>query len=204
MSKLLSRFTPASAGLLVLAVAAGAGCAHKPPVQAASGSASGTCQPAGPLVSQAVPAALDPPGDAQLFLRLRARGTQIYTCQRDAAGAWAYALKAPEAELLDDRCARVGTHFAGPTWALQVDGSQLSGKKLAEAPAPQSDAISWLLVATTPASPTGMLAPATHIQRVDTVGGKAPSEGCDEAHPGHEVAVPYRATYLYFRSAAAN
>ena len=30
------------------------------------------------------------------------------------------------------------------------------------------------------------------IQRVDTTGGVAPVEGCDEAGAGQEVAIPYR------------
>ena len=36
------------------------------------------------------------------------------------------------------------------------------------------------------------------VQRVQTVGGKAPSSGCDQAHAGTETRVDYRATYYFY------
>ena len=83
-----------------------------------------------------LPAILRPPADAQLFLRLRAEGTQIYRCQKNPSGAWAFTLKAPDARLISDGCTEVGHHFAGPSWSLATDGSVVVGKKLAEAPGP--------------------------------------------------------------------
>jgi hypothetical protein len=40
----------------------------------------------------------------------------------------------------------------------------------------------------------------TYIQRVDTVGGAAPAEGCDRAHVGKEVAIDYQAEYYFYAS----
>jgi hypothetical protein len=157
------------------------------------------CMTAGALAAPAMPPELMPPAASQLFLRLRAEGTQIYTCQATMAGGWAYTLKAPEARLINDQCIEVGTHFAGPTWAVTADGSQIVGKKAAEAPSPTAGSIPWLLIMATSTTP-GMMAPVSHVQRVDTVGGLAPTEGCDAARVGNEVAVGYTATYLFYRA----
>ena len=59
----------------------------------------------------------------------------------------------------------------------------------------------------TGATTRGITSPAfstiTHIQRLDTVSGVAPAEGCDEAHAGEEVRAPYEATYTFFYPAMA-
>jgi hypothetical protein len=157
------------------------------------------CTSPGALTAPAMPQALMPQGQAQLFLRLRADGSQVYTCQQGMDGTWAYALKAPDARLYDDQCRVVGTHFAGPTWAITADGSQVAAKKAAEAPAPGGGAVPWLLLTATSSSATGMLANVSHVQRVETSGGLAPATGCDAARAGQELPVPYTATYLYYR-----
>ena len=156
------------------------------------------CTPAGPLVAPQV-SGLAPPAGTELYLRLRAEGTQIYTCGGDAGGVWRWTLKAPDARLIDDSCLEVGTHFAGPSWKVGRDGSTVVGRKAAESPAPVQGAIPWLLIETVTAS-AGMLGGVSHIQRVDTVGGTAPMGGCDATSAGSEQPVPYLATYLYYRA----
>jgi hypothetical protein len=52
-------------------------------------------------------------------------------------------------------------------------------------------------------SGNGLLSKVTHIQRLNTKGGKAPSSGCDPAHAGEEIRVPYSATYLFLESKSA-
>jgi hypothetical protein len=42
----------------------------------------------------------------------------------------------------------------------------------------------------------------THIQRVETVGGKAPEAGCDAEHIGSKTLSPYKANYFFYRHAA--
>lgn len=157
------------------------------------------CSPAGALAAPSA-AGLTPPAGSELYLRLRADGTQIYSCAA-SNGGWAWTLKAPQARLVDDSCREVGTHFAGPSWKITGDGSAVVGRKAAELAAPTGGAIPWLLIEVVDRSGSGMLAPVSHIQRVDTGGGMAPSAGCDAGTVGTEVAVPYVATYLYYRLA---
>jgi hypothetical protein len=83
-----------------------------------------------------------------------------------------------------------------------LDGSQVKGARLASADAPTATAIPWLLLSAAPTG-EGTFAQTTHIQRLDTVGGKAPSSGCDASHIGAKVLVPYRANYFFYRSLAA-
>jgi hypothetical protein len=73
---------------------------------------------------------------------------------------------------------------------------------LERADAPEPGAIPWLLLAAAEHTGSGVFATVTHIQRLDTVGGAAPSEGCDEAHAGAEVREPYTATYAFYYPAA--
>jgi hypothetical protein len=148
-----------------------------------------------------VPEALNPPAAATIELGLPATGVQVYACTSAKPGeAPAWTLEGPHA-LLSSGDHVTAIHFAGPTWQA-LDGSQVKGARLASADAPSATAIPWLLLsaATTGA---GSFAQTTHIQRLDTVGGKAPSTGCDPGHLGAKVLVPYRASYFFYRSAAA-
>jgi hypothetical protein len=178
---------------LSLVMAAAAGC------DAADQLAPGvSCPVASPLVSDERPALTPPPG-AQLFMSLYAEGTQNYTCKAGPDGSYAWAFKAPEAKLFDESCRQVGTHFAGPTWQMDRDGSAVTAMKIGEAAAPGT--IPWLLLGTTPRSPEGMLGSTTFIQRIATTGGLPPSETCDASIASRETGTFYTATYLFFRSA---
>jgi hypothetical protein len=55
-----------------------------------------------------------------------------------------------------------------------------------------------LLLGAKSTSGVGVLAQATSIQRVQTVGGKAPEGGCNQAQAGNELRVPYAATYYFY------
>jgi hypothetical protein len=44
----------------------------------------------------------------------------------------------------------------------------------------------------------GAFASVKYIQRLDTVGGIAPSAGCDAAHAGAEARVDYSANYDFY------
>jgi hypothetical protein len=178
--------------LSVSLAAAASACQSPDPAPARSFS----CPIASPLVSEQAPA-LAPPAGTQLYLSLYAEGSQLYTCKAGADGSYGWSFKAPEANLYDETCAQVGTHFAGPTWQLTADGSAVVGKKLAETAAP--GAIPWLLLDATPSAPAGKLGPATHIQRVATTGGLTPTEPCDPTSAGKETGTFYTATYLFFR-----
>lgn len=157
---------------------------------------------AGPAVSvaPAIPASLEPPADQVLALALTARGVQIYEC-RPVAGEPArfeWAFKAPEADLFDARGQKVGRHYAGPTWEL-AEGGKVVGRVKAKADAPDGQGIPWLLLEAAEAGGGGILGKVRSIQRVNTVGGKAPPAAeAVQAKAGQEVRVEYTATYNYY------
>ena len=63
---------------------------------------------------------------------------------------------------------------------------------------PVQGAIPWLLMRAKSNEGAGALAGVKYIQRVDTVGGVAPSSGCDAAHAGAEARVEYSANYDFY------
>jgi hypothetical protein len=151
-----------------------------------------------------VPANLAPPASSVLLFELAATGDQIYTCEADPndASAYAWTFKAPEADLFNSRGELVGTHFAGPTWQ-GLDGSAIVAAVVERSDAPDPSAIPWLLLEAQEGSGGGAFSTITYVQRIDTVGGVAPSEECDEAHEGDEARVPYEATYAFFYPATS-
>src|SRR5256885_13322736 len=87
------------------------------------------CAPSPRPQPAAVPESLRVPDGQTLLLRAAARGAQIYTCKVNTAEppAFEWVLKAPDAELLDQSGARIGRHYAGPTWE-SADGSRVVGE----------------------------------------------------------------------------
>ena len=150
-----------------------------------------------------IPENLTPPAGATLLFELDARGVQIYTCEEDPddASAFVWTFVAPEAELLNKHGELVGTHFAGPTWQGN-DGSAVMAEVLERADAPDAGAIPWLLLGATDHAGSGAFSTITHIQRLATAGGTAPTDGCDADHAGEETRVPYEAVYAFFYAAA--
>ena len=150
------------------------------------------------------PPELQVPPNSSLVLKARAKGVQIYECaaKPDDARAFAWKLKAPEADLFDDQGAKVAHHFAGPTWQA-TDGSTVLGTVMGKADAPDPQAIPWLMLTTVGKGP-GLFASVMHVQRLDTSGGKAPDSGCDALHgkangkAKPEARVPYEATYYFY------
>jgi hypothetical protein len=89
----------------------------------------------------------------------------------------------------------VGRHFAGPTWELS-DGSAVVGRVVASTPGATANDIAWLKLDVVSRSGSGMLANATTIQRINTVGGKL-DDACDR--PGDSRSMPYTADYVFLR-----
>jgi len=146
--------------------------------------------------AQQVPAQIQAPANEQLLLQVHAKGDQVYTC-KEGVTQFAWTLKAPDAQLFDKDGKPFGKHFAGPSWEAN-DGSRVKGTAVANAPSPDADSIPWLLVNIVGHEGSGVLSRATTIQRINTKGGKAPASGCDSAHAGQEVRVPYSADYLFY------
>ncbi|HXW25619.1 MAG TPA: DUF3455 domain-containing protein [Xanthobacteraceae bacterium] len=156
---------------------------------------------AGAALAQApvpdLPAALNP-GDLKPYLAVPAKGVQIYLCNKTDSGPYAWAFKAPEAELDDSAGIRIGKHYGGPTWEAN-DGGKVVGAVKASAPAPAANAIPWLLLDIKAREASGRFTQAASILRVNTVGGQAPAAGCDEPRAGAELRVPYTATYYFLK-----
>lgn len=144
-----------------------------------------------------VPDAITVSGDLKPVMFVRASGSQVYTCQADAAGKYGWILKGPEAELKDRKDKVIGQHSAGPTWKLK-DGSELTGKPVAQVDSLDDESVPWLLLDVVSNSGKGALAKVTKIQRVHTHGGKPGNEPCDEAHKLTETKSQYTADYYFF------
>jgi hypothetical protein len=136
--------------------------------------------------------------NSSIVLAVAAEGVQIYETKRNAAGAYEWALKAPEAELKSLAGEVVGKHYAGPSWSLN-DGSQLvaSLPPIKAVSAPEAGNIPWLLVAPKSKSESGLLSKIDFVARIATVGGVAPSE--PPKSQTDTVRVNYRAIYLFLR-----
>jgi hypothetical protein len=148
----------------------------------------------GLAAAQGVPAKLAPPPDSTLIGKYAAKGVQIYVCSAKG-GATEWVLKAPEAELRDERGAVFAKHYAGPTWEA-ADGSKAVGKVMVSEPSPRAGAIAWLLLSATP-SGSGALSDARFVQRLNTSGGAAPAGACATA--GSEQRIDYAADYLFYK-----
>ena len=136
--------------------------------------------------------------DEILLMVAAAKGVQIYECRprRDQVGAFEWAFVAPEADLFDRQGAKFGKHYAGPHWEAS-DGSKILGTVKERADAPAAGAIPWLLLAVKSAGPEGALSKVTSIQRVNTVGGVAPQDGCSPSRSGAKARVDYTADYYF-------
>jgi hypothetical protein len=149
-----------------------------------------------------VPATLVPAADQTLKSNLTGVGVQIYMCianNTPTGTTYAWTFVAPSANLLNDEGKLVGTHFIGPTWQGN-DGSSVAGAKVAGAVVDASS-VPWLLLkATTHGAESGRFDDVTSIQRLSTVGGNAPSDGCDASHVGSIAQVPYTAEYVFYRA----
>jgi hypothetical protein len=144
-------------------------------------------------------ASLVVPAGNRVHFHANAIGVQIYVCTQSATDPtkFSWVFKAPEAVLLDNDGNIVGIHYGGPTWESN-SGSLVVGARLAGATVDPT-AIPWLLLAGVRSEGPGIFDGTTFIQRVNTVGGLAPTTGADAAHVGQEVRVGYTAEYYFYR-----
>ena len=156
------------------------------------------------------------------FLKGLGVGTQNYACSPSGAG-FAWILFTPEATLFSDVGKQVTTHFNSPnpdpldrntdprvvavggairaTWQHSRDSSIVWAKAVAAVP--QADSIAWLKLEVVGrqdgATGGDTLTPTTFIQRVNTVGGLAPFDGCSQlSDVGKKAFIPYTADYFFF------
>lgn len=156
-------------------------------------------QPGMKASAPAVPPSIQVSANETLSFTASARGVQIYECRakKEAATQYEWVFKAPEADLFDGRGRKVGRHYGGPTWE-SADGSKVIGEVKSREPSTDANAVPWLLLAAKKHEGNGVFSRVTSIQRLETVGGKAPAGGCDQAGAGKEVRVPYSAVYYFY------
>jgi uncharacterized protein DUF3455 len=164
------------------------------------------------------------------FLEGHAEGTQNYICLPcpnpttpaalcpDSSG-FAWLLFTPEATLFNDHDKQVTTHFFSPnpsengtiraTWQHSRDTSIVWGGRAISSSDSRfvaPGAIAWLKLpaAGVQEGPTGgdTLTKTTFIQRLNTAGGVAPSEGCAAlTDVGKKAFMPYTADYFFYKKA---
>ena len=159
------------------------------------------CASSGIGMTPSVPEKLKVPATETLSVVAQAAGVQIYECNAGKTDPtlFEWAFKAPEAELFNNAGKKIGKHYAGPTWESD-DGSKVIGEVKALDDGPDASAIPWLLLSAKSVEGNGIFAKTQSIQRVKTVGGKAPVDGCNQAQSGKVARVAYRATYNFYVS----
>ena len=139
-------------------------------------------------------------------------GRQIYECQASTTdpGGYAWTLQAPFALLKADNRTNV-IHSTGPIWLYTQDGSEVKGQigqytspdgKLLPALAmPDINSVPWLRLSVTQhEGNSGLFDRVDQIQRLYTVGGNAPKDGCNrDAANDHAIqSVAYTAEYVFW------
>jgi hypothetical protein len=145
-----------------------------------------------------VPDAIKVPVGNKVHFHAYAVGVQIYAWTinpTNGAGSWVF--RAPEAVLFADADTNgeIGIHYAGPTWESE-SGSKVVAARVAGVTV-EATAIPWLLLKATGTEGPGILNRTAYVQRVNTVGGLAPSTPGTAA--GQEARVPYIAEYFFYR-----
>ena len=147
------------------------------------------------------PAAVAVPAGNRAVMTTVGVGEITYECRAKAgaAGAYEWGFVAPAAVLYDrNRSKALGKYYGGPTWEAN-DGSKVTGKQLAVSPATRSGAIPLQLVQASPATGDGAMKGVTYIQRLNTVGGVAPSDPCAQSNVGTSKKVSYQADYVFYK-----
>ena len=91
----------------------------------------------------------------------------------------------------------VGRYFGPPATWETMDGSKVTGVQLAVAPSGTGNIPLQLVKAN---AGTGSMQGVTHIQRVATQGGVAPTTPCAAANAGANQSVSYSADYIFYKS----
>ena len=172
------------------------------------------------VIPPVVPGGLDVPAGNKAFLVGHAVGTQNYICLPAGTG-FAFALFTPEATL-SSHDQQIITHYFSPnnnpfdpsdkgviraTWEDSRDTSTVWAavdKSSTDSNFVALGAVAWLRLKVVGAQdgPTGgdRLSGTTFIQRVNTVGGSAPSTGCSAlADVGKKAFMPYTADYFFYK-----
>lgn len=148
-----------------------------------------------------LPEAVRVPAGQKMLMSATGVGDLTYECRekKDMAGQHEWVFVGPVATLMSSDRKPVGKYYGGPTWESS-DGSKVTGKQVAVAPAGTGN-IPLQLVKTDPAmGSAGAMSGVTYIQRINTKGGVAPAMACDAAGMGKKQTVKYEADYVFYGS----
>ncbi len=136
---------------------------------------------------------LEVPRENRLAFRVYAVGVQIY---RWNGVNWSFV--EPVATLYADANyhEKVGIHYAGPTWEGNTGGKVVAAR--VASCSPDATAILWLLLKAASNEGSDIFSSVTYIQRVNTVGGLAPT--APGASIGTVAEVPYTTEYYFYRA----
>ncbi len=133
--------------------------------------------------SVTIPAAIDlpanlPAGNSRLATYY-AEGVQKYKAQLKAGttNEYEWVFVAPEANLYNASNTKVGTHGAGPYWAITASDSIFAQHYTPQkVTTPDANSIAWLqLMPKAGKAPSGIFSNVIYIQRIATSGGKPPA-----------------------------
>jgi len=152
-----------------------------------------------------IPASVDLPVYPNGYTRVAtyyAIGVQKYKAQIKAGSfpeTYEWVFVAPRADLYAINNKMVGSHGAGPFWALTGGADSIFAQQFAPprtSPSSEPNTIDWLLLKPKPgAIASGVFTGVNYIQRIATSGGKAPA-----TLPGsitETIEVPYTAIYRF-------
>lgn len=130
-----------------------------------------------------------------------AEGVQKYKAQQKPGSipaTYEWVFVAPDAALYDLTNKKTGSHGAGPFWTVSSADSIFAQHFSPVRSSPGSDAssIDWLLLMPkTGKTPTGIFADVDYIQRIATIGGKAPAQL--PVNSTQTIDVKYKAIYRF-------
>jgi hypothetical protein len=180
--------------LVILALGAAA-CSSAPAAAEHPGTVSEALMSCGPEVPQRLAVEI---GNALDFDLTVSTGVQVYQCQSTPSG-FGWTFLNPLATLVNDAGDAKVAHSGGPTWTWIEDQSSVVATKV-DGLNFDKTAIDQLLLKVSSHGGDGKMNKVTFIQRLDTVGGIAPTIACDASNVGEIEAVPYKAHYYFYKA----
>lgn len=156
-----------------------------------------------PMYSQdGLPAAVQVPAGNKVAMETVGVGEITYQCnaKKDMADQFEWVFVGPNAKLNDRSGKQVGKYYGPPATWENVDGSKLTGAQVAVSPSAPGN-IPNQLVKANPAMGNGAMTGVTYIQRVNTMGGVAPSMACTAGNMGSKQIVKYQSDYIFYKAA---
>jgi Protein of unknown function (DUF3455) len=148
-----------------------------------------------------LPAAVQVPSGHRVAMETVGMGDITYQCspKKDMTGQFEWVFVGPDARLNDRSGQQVGKYYGPPATWESMDGSKLTATQIAMAPNGSGN-IPTQLVKANPAMGSGAMTGVTYIQRVNTLGGVAPTSACAADNAGTKQVVKYQADYIFYKA----